>query len=332
MGLLGDLFKEVATEIGNAVMESVNEVFLDNNNVEDYDDENDPQVDAYKESMNNVSLDTLYEMAINTDGNYDPAMCSAAKQTISERKELANSVFESPEDNMFADLLEDLDDRQFAKFYSEYMGKVESLYNQDANYVADFLKNKLNERRVAKGLYYELKKEECEGKDYPDLEEIITGKSVQYDQVYKKAAQEELDDRDEMINRALSEELCEMDNNDFLEILYLAKSDTLCYSNIPGELFRKDGKYRYFGEYRNPVLHKCIQEFCKNRKFLHAQYIEEYCEDIFEDYSQKSTRYLENKFDTIKKNMDNGILIGEDFDCIDFLILGVILKYRKEEE
>ena len=313
MGFFSDMIKMAASEVVNAVMESVNENAIAQEEKELY-------IKQIKEKYAGVS----YELLV-SQSSYDKLEAEeieAIKIIIEERNQLAKTICESPEE-----VLCDFDDEDLVAYYEKLIETKGDAFPEDyKKKVVKLFQNEVMSRPIAKRIYSQDKEEYFENYNYNDLQTIVLGNNIFYDEVLKEEAKNELERRNYIIQILESDAIDELDNNEFMQLYALVRADkTEPLWVFDGTKNYIDGTYnKYFGEHRSKILKTCENEITTNRKFLISRFISEYCEEEIEEYSDYPNKKLSS---LISQYQDE----DNDYDLCDKLIAEIILSERGGE-
>lgn len=138
-------------------------------------------------------------------------------------------------------------------------------------------------RPIAKRMYAQKIEDYFDKNAYYELEVIILGNDIHYDEILKDEAKREFEYRNELIKCVDEEEIDELNNDEFMQIYALLRADksqVLYEKNTVGmwDVSKSKSYYPYFGETRNKMLKACETELNLNRKFLINKFLLEYCE------------------------------------------------------
>lgn len=311
MGIFGDIFREVVSEIGNVVIEEISKEFNQNN----YDEQ---RVQELKVSMDNYSLEEVRECTKSTDND----MKEAAIRTLDFRTQFIEDIRENGENSDFGALINEYDDEDFIKIYMNFMEKAEKLYGENADVLIKFLRHMM----LMKGSvsrYAEIVSGYYADTDYLDLMRITKQVVKTVDTVLLEEAYREKWNREELVRIATSDEIKELEDVELMDLTNLARCDSLVYHD--------DGTYHYsyFGYDRDKVLHNCEKEISRCRKHLLKTFIEEYCDEEFRRYYSYSKERLQAIADW-KEGQECEYENG--YDYFDRLIAALMIEIKIKEE
>lgn len=309
MGFFSDIIKMAASEVANAVMDGVNEAVA-------IQEEQAMYLEELEEKYKNIDYCTLTELLNEEELDIDDI--SIIKKVLNERDAFVKQICSSPSEETFCEF----DDEELVAYYDRLiLSRGSAFSDKDAKTLTRLFQKELMSRPIAKRLYAESKEDYFSEFDYEEIETIVMGNSVFYDEILKYEAEKELSDRNEIIKCAEPDVIDELDNDEFMGIYALVRADG---SKL---------EYSYFGKYRDKMLSACEKELITNRKYLITKFISAYCEEELEMYANYSDKKLKLIIASVDNNSDTEDLTTDDvqYDLCDKLIAKIILDERGGE-
>lgn len=325
MGLFGELFKAVASEVGNSIIESINEFA-------EQEEAKNSEIEKHKQTFARINLETLRE--------YKKTCSEAERQAIEyvfkEREQIVNEI--KNDYNAFVESTYSLSDEELVKYYQKMCDNADSLFgSENREILIKAYQDALMKRPGAMAIYDSEKESEMEYLSYDNLVEITDSTDISDDKIKKQCARHELYSRTSDIERAINETE-HLSNSEFMEIFNRVRMDkgrligkTAFFSGYDDDV---KCCWRYYGESRK-TMHKCLEnELMENREYILNEFIELYCENEVKEYLNMSTKDLKeiaynlaNKNEEeIQYNSFNGEII--EYDFISVAIILTILKSR----
>ena len=324
MGLFGDLFMAVASEIGNSFLEGLN----DTNEQKEIEN---PEIERLKETYYRTSLEDLKSFMEDCSDIEKVAF----ESIINERNILINYIRNNYQDFLMS--ASEIPVESLVELYKKVQADADSLYGEGkGDIIFNAYKDVLMRSPRAKAIYKTDLDNEFKDLSYDDLIKISNSKDIHDDELRKAAADEELCSRDADIYTVLNE-LDEISNDEFMEIYDRVRKDKGYVLNSETSINYKEDEvefyWRHYGEKREDML-ACFEDEIEDRQYLLNDFINDYCEDEVEEYLNKSTKELKNivcqanDMDDDEYTYDT--FSGEIFECdkITKVIISAILTNR----
>lgn len=325
MGLFGDLFREVASEIGTAIVDGFNEAA-------EREEEKKQRIAQYENFCNQSSMEDL-RFIVHDEENpdyYTDEYKEVAKNTISARKMLAMQAKNGVLKQMVSS--PEFSNEALLEHYLRIRDYGEKMFEEDAKGLFSVYLSELMNRKDATAEYEEQLADYYSDSSLEDIEEVIYSKAFNYDCFMKNEAKRELEKRMAMVDSADQESIDEMDNDSFMEFYDIVRSDETqwFFDEDSGEVIEYND---YFGKYRAGMLAMCEKEIFGSRRYLIEDFLEDFCEDEVLEFSNYSNKKLKSILDWNKEDITvNNYYNAKEFDKISKFIATIILKKRLGEE
>ena len=319
MGLFGELFREIASEIGTAIVDGFNEA-------NEREEEKKSRIAELEEICNRSSLDDLRYVIENEDNPefYTDEYKEIAQKNISSRKTL---VMQAKNGNL-KQILTEYADEELLQQYINLRDNGESLFEKDAKVLFSAYYEELIKRPGAVRIYEEDLHDSYEEDDFDDLIKISNSREYTYDRFIKYEVKHEIEKRLRIVESINPEDLAEMDNADFMELYDTVRRDKTrwYFDDDVDELISYNS---YFGKYRTEILRVFENEISEERQYLVEAFINEYCEEEIEEYNNYSNKKLKEIISwNIEDVNEENYYSAVDYDEIDKIIAAFILKKR----